>query len=126
MQKTFNTIVTHLRQQGDQSLDSFGIQCRYRNYLDKKCAIGCLISDEEYLPEMESLSLFDLQCQYPKLSLFSKECGDDGANYFNLLNKMQNIHDLYFPPEWELFFKEVAKEHKLSLPKKIKISGEVK
>ena len=50
-QEIFNTVVRHLHAQGKPSIVK-GI-CRYRGPDNTRCAIGALIPDEFYTPEME-------------------------------------------------------------------------
>lgn len=45
-QETFDTVVAHLRKQGQKSL--YNGRCRYRTPDGLKCAVGCLIPDSEY------------------------------------------------------------------------------
>ena len=47
-QEIFNTAVKHLRIQNAKSINKFYNQCKYYGDGGRKCAIGCLISDEEY------------------------------------------------------------------------------
>ena len=51
-QEIFDKIYLHLIEQGRKSIDSDG-QCMYRSPDGDKCAIGCLIPDELYTPELE-------------------------------------------------------------------------
>ena len=47
LQELFDKIATHLLTQGARSENSLG-KCLYRGEFGRKCAVGCLISDEEY------------------------------------------------------------------------------
>lgn len=51
-QEIFDTVAKHLATQGCQSLSATG-DCSYRGERGLKCAVGILISDEEYTPFME-------------------------------------------------------------------------
>lgn len=46
IQETFDTVARHLLTQNARS--TLGGSCRYRGECGLKCAVGCLISDEEY------------------------------------------------------------------------------
>lgn len=48
-QEIFDKVVNHLRKQGHRSLSEDG-RCLYRGSNGDKCAIGCIISDEDYQP----------------------------------------------------------------------------
>lgn len=51
-QEIFDTVVRHLAQQGGPAKDGNG-DCVYRGQNNTKCAVGCLIPDEMYRPEMD-------------------------------------------------------------------------
>jgi len=51
-QEVFDKIYLHLIEQGRKSVNSDG-RCQYRSPDGDKCAIGCLIPDELYTPELE-------------------------------------------------------------------------
>lgn len=51
-QEVFDKVLNHLLKQGRKSVDSDG-RCLYRAPNGDKCAIGCLIPDELYTPELE-------------------------------------------------------------------------
>ena len=66
----FNYVVEHLRRQGKQSvlsaqrLDRDGPTCAYRGAEGTMCAVGALITDDEYNPSWEGYTvefLFDEQ-----------------------------------------------------------------
>ena len=54
-QEVFNKVAAHLLAQGKPALK--GEDCVYRSKDGLKCAIGCLIPDENYTPEMERKSI---------------------------------------------------------------------
>jgi hypothetical protein len=51
-QEIFDTVVKHLATQGRRAADDEG-RCRYRAPDGAKCAVGCLLTDEEYNPAWE-------------------------------------------------------------------------
>lgn len=51
-QEIFDTVARHLFKQGKQSVGEDGC-CKYRGQDGLKCAVGALISDGDYRPEME-------------------------------------------------------------------------
>lgn len=54
-QDVFDFVVTHLAQQGGPAKREDGIPAFYSADRTKKCAFGCLIPDERYKVEFESL-----------------------------------------------------------------------
>lgn len=52
-QKTFDTVVQHLRAQGQQAIVDGS--CCYRTADGLKCAVGALIPDEAYTPDIEGM-----------------------------------------------------------------------
>ena len=81
-QEIFDTVVKHLFEQKGPSIS--GIYCKYRHE-GRKCAIGCLISDDLYKESMEGESLLSLLPRFNFPSFFRKNA--------NLLDQLQNIHD---------------------------------
>ncbi len=59
-QELFNKVCTHLAQQKKRALD-VAKNCRYRTKDGLKCAIGCLIADDRYMPELEHFSIRQLR-----------------------------------------------------------------
>lgn len=88
-QEIFNKVATHLFTQGEQARNDTA--CLYRAKDNKKCAVGCLIPDEMYIPEME--------CG-PVIILISTSKGCDFLipDYFEknrkLLSDLQLAHDI--------------------------------
>lgn len=69
----------------------FGAACAYRGQNGSKCAVGCLIPDELYSPDMEDKRIFAIIELYPEIkTLFA-----DVDGFF--LAKIQEIHDHHFP-----------------------------
>jgi len=82
--EAFATIVNHL---WNQKVPSFGFDqsCKYRGENGLKCAIGCLITDAEYKPEMEFKSIKTIIRNYNVPSL-------NGID-LDMLTDLQNVHD---------------------------------
>lgn len=85
-QMVFDQVVNHLRAQGKRSDNSIG-GCLYRNRHGLKCAAGCLIGDDEYLPEMDSMGAKDTS--WPVLV----SSGMVPENHSVLISQLQNAHD---------------------------------
>lgn len=82
-QETFDRVVAHLRQQGQQATDRSGV-CMLRAANGMKCAIGCLIPDEVYEPAFEA-TLIHEGCESLRMVL--------AGHYLPLLGDLQIIHD---------------------------------
>ncbi len=102
-QDMFNIIVDHLRKQNVKAIDSRGT-CMYRKNKLKR-AVGCLIPDDIYQPEMESQSIINLFNNYPKVRKLL------GARNIDFLFDMQIIHDKRDVKEWERLWERYAKTY---------------
>lgn len=97
-QQIFTRVARHLLEQGEQSL-SFD-RCAYRGEEGRSCAVGCLISDEEYDQGMEGRSVeyvFDIS---------------EGAKA-DLLEGLQCIHDVSSPEKWRSRLEKLASDYNL-------------
>jgi hypothetical protein len=105
-QEAFNIMVQHLRKQGRKSvlLDDHN-SCAYRGADGLKCAIGALLSDNEYKAEFEGKPV-NFLLDYGLLRNL-----DNG-----LLMEMQNVHDFAPVHRWEDRFQDMAEEYSLTLP----------
>jgi len=99
-QEVFDTVVNHLRQQGKKAFDQRLGRCLYRTEDGLKCAVGCLIPDNEYSRMMENRS--HLNVDSPTLQKII-----DQGNY-ELLISLQRVHDALNAQEWEQGFQRVA------------------
>lgn len=81
-QEIFDTVVKHLAQQKRRSVIPNTNICMYRSEEGLKCAIGCLIPDEEYNPEMEN-----------KAASRIVKSADNILGMNNLLDALQAAHD---------------------------------
>lgn len=115
-QEIFDKVVSHLLTQGCKSYDSLTETCRYRGPNDTKCAIGCLITDEQYRPWMESATLNKL--------LDPNIFGGPERQYLDaqfawmkphqkLLQQLQDCHDGLPPSHWETRLCWIAEQHRL-------------
>jgi hypothetical protein len=110
-QEVFDQVVSHLRAQGKQAVSSDGIGCMYRSPDGLKCAVGCLISDEEYLPQWEGVNLAIL-LNYSDRYNFQNVAGRlQPARQLTI--DLQRIHDNYNPISWEDAFKDIANKYRL-------------
>lgn len=81
-QEIFDTVVTHLYTQGKQAVDGEN-GCRYRTASGLKCAVGCLIPDDQYHPSMEGTPVDLLGLLLPAYL----------CSHVNLLDALQTVHD---------------------------------
>lgn len=103
-QLTFNTVATHLLTQMERAQTKEG--CRYRAPNGLKCAVGCLITDEEYDYGMEGRGWSSLLIAFPGLK---SRIGRHGR----LLTRLQTIHDGEQVTRWADCLRRTASEHAL-------------
>ncbi len=115
-QTAFNKVYNHLLTQNKKSVctipDSFNpghfvTGCAYRTPDGLKCAVGCLISDELYIPEFENKCVGVLPL---------KDLGLDEVS-LDLLEKLQSIHDDMPAKRWRETLRRTAERFELSVPK---------
>ena len=84
-QTVFDIVIQHLRTQGSRSIN--GVRCAYRSRDGLKCAIGALIPDDAYYPELEE---YGINIRSSKLiEAIPKQYRADEL----LLFALQNLHD---------------------------------
>lgn len=99
MQRVYNVVKKHLLAQRKRAEDSFN-GCRYRDDSAGrmlKCAIGCLIKDEVYNPNIEGKSVKSRQVQ----SQLKASGVDVGVAPIDFWSRLQAVHDRRDPEEWE-------------------------
>ena len=115
-QEVFDFVATHMFTQGVQAIGHNGPArsapiCLYRGPNGTKCAVGAMITDEEYDPSMEGYSACDL------VYLKGVKVNDDIKANAELLDRLQTVHDA--PSNWEsndrmkMALRYVAQEHDL-------------
>ena len=111
-QEIFTKVYHHLLTQREKAvtnpLDEY-LDCRYRGSNGLKCAIGCLISDELYKSEMETLPIFKLMRTFQDLPFGS-------WNNLTLLIRLQGIHDQNPVDTWKTRLRDVADVYNLEVP----------
>jgi len=109
-QEVFNRVVVHLLKQGKQAIlpDSTApvLMCAYRGKDGLKCAVGCLIPDEEYMPSFEGCSLERVRSLSRTLQSMNGK----------LLKHLQYVHDSVKPGYWYEELKEAAECFQLTMP----------
>lgn len=95
-QEIFDKVATHLLTQGCRSVDENG-RCMYRMG-SLRCAVGCLIEDPYYRPELETKIstnvgvIIALTFSLGRSLLQAEE---------RLLNRLQILHDGAKPKDWK-------------------------
>lgn len=101
-QEAFDKVCKHLLAQMKKAKrpNSTGdlVWCAYRGQDNLMCAVGCLIPDDEYFPDMENVSLNDIRDKVSSLQTVS----------LGLLIDLQNIHDKYDTERWKGLLKQLA------------------
>ena len=131
-QEIFDTVARHLLAQNKKSLN--GATCVYRDGYGLSCAIGCLIADQHYTPNIESHTLrldishdnanfgSDRQAhssekQGALVRAISDSIGRDLTfEDRRLLVKLQNVHDCWAPRDWHLRLTQLADLLSLTFP----------
>lgn len=108
-QEIFDRVVTHLRKQGKKAVieNEFGdISCLYRTPDGLKCAVGCLIEDDEYDPSFEGKPI-GIVCEIN--AIISKKL----CKHLCLVCSLQFTHDLCVIHDWESRFQFIANNYQL-------------
>jgi len=87
-QEVFDHVIKHLVQQGQRCYHlnhNHHDICLYRSPEGLSCAVGCLMSDEEYHPDMEGADVRNLIRRFDQIKWM-----DD---YLPLLGDLQDLHD---------------------------------
>lgn len=104
-QEIFNTVVRGLRGQGWQRSVEGG-SCRYRCDDGRKCAVGHLIPDERYSPDLEGVAVVRPSVLYA-LGI---------PHYTPVLGRLQVLHDDSGPILLEERMRRFGKKHNLEWP----------
>ena len=105
-QEIFNTVCDHLMKQGEHSMNYNG--CAYRGLKGQKCAVGCLITDDEYSVGMEGS---DVERLFDRGDLPSRL-----KPHAELLVRLQIIHDGGAVPNWPTHLRMLAAKRNLTVP----------
>lgn len=100
-QEVFDTVAKHLLAQGARASADNG-ECLYRGPNGTKCAVGCLLADEEYNSDMEGNSVWGIELP-ERLKVHA-----------GLLSDLQALHDGSSPETWKAELAHFAKVEGLS------------
>lgn len=115
-QALFDKAAEHLLKQNEKAMSVWGgtpiPRCAYRGENGKMCAVGCLISDEHYRPDMEGANPNDLLTEIgasngfdpEKLTIYQQ------SELIYMLDRLQSVHDCNDPDEWKQKLEYRAKE----------------
>lgn len=119
-QEIFDKVAAHLLTQKAKSLkvsrnDGItGEECRYRGMRGMKCAVGCLIPDELYNPDMEGKRVGALLEHFPQLHpFFFDEHETLPTETISLLDELQGIHDTTHMRNWTFNLRAAARNFRL-------------
>ena len=96
----FNHVVDHLRKQGTKSLVNIADMCAYRGDRGTMCAVGALITDDEYHPYFEGNTIEFILREGNTIehiseeSLLTNSLRDRIVPNLEMLIQLQNFHDI--------------------------------
>lgn len=109
LQEIFDFVSNHLLTQNERCVNeniAETFSCNYKSEKGLKCAVGCLMSDEEYDVKLEGYGVKDDKFDKFNISEDRKD----------LLSTLQIIHDTTIPDSWktelEMFAKNLHLEFK--------------
>ena len=105
-QAVFDKVVKHLLTQKRRSEGKEG--CAYRGKGGDMCAVGCLISDKAYDPEIEGFAVHATEV----LATLAKSSVPTYSR--TLLTDLQDIHDRIAVDLWKPRLRTLAKQHNLT------------
>ncbi len=108
-QEVFDKVAAHLLTQGARSTSARwpykGGVCAYRGEGGLKCAIGCLIAEEDYSPTIEGLGVHSRRV-FTAAKLHESQ--------ISLASTLQTIHDTHSPTEWPRLLENAAATYQLA------------
>ena len=96
-QELFDKVVSHLLEQGQPAL-SRTYRCAYRGTEGRQCAVGCLITDNNYAPFLEGCGVASPRVQEAVMHSIGHQLTEYEAL---LLAHLQSIHDSELPVDWK-------------------------
>lgn len=109
LQEIFNRVALHLLNQAKRAMSDGG-RCKYRQKVGKEtlaCAVGCLITDENYKPTLENKTVDDASIR----ASVERSIGLLPKNGIEMLAGMQNIHDRVSVAGWGLHLGRIATKY---------------
>ena len=109
----YERVSNHLLTQRAVSEDENG-SCRLRSGNSRKCAIGSLIADELYRPEIEGIGIsYYRNAKDGSLlrALYASEVNAYDPDIVELLIELEEVHDDFSVDEWPQLLARVGKRH---------------
>ena len=109
----YQRVSEHLLTQRAVSEDDNG-SCRLRSPEGRKCAIGSLVCDDVYEPELEGVGIsYYRHAQDGKLlqALFASNVNAYDPNIIDLLIELEEVHDYADIDEWPELLAALGKRH---------------
>jgi hypothetical protein len=97
-QEIFDRVVEHLAQQKTRSFVPSGPYCAYRDGHGRSCAVGALISDDQYDPNFEDGSVWTLPIETDApngLLAHLQVTHDSASNADDLRMRLRNVATIY-------------------------------
>lgn len=111
-QEVFDKAVGGLLTQGCQSLKGGNKnECMYRGDNGTKCAVGHLIDDDNYRPNVEGHNIYAKEVQ---VALLASRVDITDDEIFELLQSLQRIHDESSLDLWRERLEEIADYNNLT------------
>lgn len=126
MQTAFDIAIRGIVEQGGPSINSAlcgASACRYRSEDGRKCAIGWLISDVHYSPDLEGSNVDEVVVMKALVASRAFECPD---RHLYFLEYLQAAHDkavrnrVDFFPEFFKLCEQIAERYGLTVPEELK------
>ena len=118
-QSLFTTVARHLLTQMERSVrdapDAPGNGCAYRGDDGRKCAVGCLIPDEQYRPKFEGINVSQPGTTAKALRA-AAGIGEKDLRTITLADRLQALHDNQHPSAWRGCLARVAADYGLTMP----------
>ena len=111
-QEVFNIVANHLLDQNKRSDRGPVDECLYRGPNGLMCAVGVLIPDEQYHPDMEGCDAVSVLNGYPDLEVFL-------GNSTGLLHELQQCHDSGLVTDWINILARIGDDFELTLPERL-------
>jgi len=118
----FDTVKAHLLKQNKRAIHAAIHRCMYRTADGLKCAVGCLIPDDKYVPWIENCAVRGCFARdkdgelvektnltNEKFNDYLKELGFTLEN-LPLLAALQDVHDYMAVHAWEYVLSLIEKE----------------
>lgn len=106
--EVFDRVSNHMLTQNQRA--SHASSCMYRTPNGLKCAVGCLIPDEDYSDRFEGITYqLAIRAARPALAANLRAVVESqiGKGHTDLLTNLQYIHDKYEPCNWPAKLQEL-------------------